>query len=129
MGDCDAERRACLEAVADQVTGSPFELRLDRVGHFQRPRVLWLGTESPPEALTAFHQALGRGLSEQCGVRRDRRPFHPHLTLGRKVARPRFAHLDDPLVWKVSEFCLVESVLTPGGAEYRVLRRWPLGHS
>jgi 2'-5' RNA ligase len=47
----------------------------------RRPRVVWVGVEAPPEL-----EALQRGIDKHAarvGYARDRRPFSPHITLGR----------------------------------------------
>jgi 2'-5' RNA ligase len=71
---------------------------------------------------------------EKLGFVREDRPFTPHLTLARfKIPRPQPAlqsHLErlgEPSLgsFKVSEFFLFESKLSPQGAEYRKLARFP----
>jgi 2'-5' RNA ligase len=75
---------------------------------------------------------------EKLGFAREARPFAPHLTLGRfKIPRPQpalealleqndEASLDVGLGgFEVSEFFLFESKLSPQGAEYRKVARFP----
>ena len=61
------------------------------------------------------------------------RPFHGHLTLGRvaKQARVDLRPLAGVLLqarWEVDAVCLVESRLSPKGARYEVLERFPLAN-
>lgn len=61
----------------------------------------------------------------------DDRPFAGHLTLARvaKGAKADLARLAGAGVeagWDVSDLCLVESRLSPAGARYEVLERFPL---
>jgi 2'-5' RNA ligase len=68
------------------------------------------------------------------GFAREDRPFTPHLTLARfKVPRPQPGlqtlveqHRDATMGhFEVSEFFLFESRLSPHGAEYRKVVRFP----
>ncbi len=124
LGGVDAETRDCLEQAAGEVVVPPFELTLDRFGYWPRPRVVWLGSNETPEPLSELVSELSR-VVEQCGLQPERRPYHPHLTLLRK-AKQAPAERAPELQWQVNEFVLAESASTPGGVEYRVLRRWPL---
>ncbi len=67
------------------------------------------------------------------GLPRERRPFHPHLTLGRFAGvhpNPRDVPPAGPLPIEedlvVEEFVLFRSHLGAGGARYEALRRFPL---
>ena len=125
LGSVTASTRVCVEHAADAVRVPPFAMSLDRVGHWPRPRVVWLGATETPGPLRALVVQLNRGL-EQCGLRPDSRPFQPHLTILRKVSRGPARTEVDPLQWRVELFTLVESTTFPSGAVYRVLRQWPL---
>jgi len=65
-------------------THRPFEFSIGTLGAFpelRRPRVIWIGVEAPDELL-----ALQRGINHtmaKLGYQRERRPYQPHLTLGR----------------------------------------------
>jgi len=126
LGATPADRQACFTAAAAGVQGEPFELVLDRFGHFPRPRVLWLGSSRPPAALVRLVEALGAALLP-CGFTPESRPFAPHVTLRRKARRLPALQPETPVVWPVHDFCLCESVSTPDGVQYRVLERWGLG--
>lgn len=125
LGGMTAPQRACAEAAADRVTGSAFELRMERIGHWPRPRVVWLAPPATPESLRDLVRQLNEGLTA-CGHRPDPRPYRAHLTLARKVAGYFPDRQVAPSLWSVKQFCLVQSVTHPAGAEYRILRRWPL---
>ncbi len=126
LGSLDVERRRSVERVADAVRVPAFELSIDRLGFWPRPGgILWLGTSEPPEALVRLATLLGEGISSS-GIEVDRRPFHAHLTLMRRVERAVRLDPPSPLCWPVADFVLCESVTDPGGARYRVLARWPL---
>ena len=124
LGMIATDTRDCLEQAAGEIVIRPFELTLDRFGYWSRPRVVWLGCSETPEPLSELVTELNR-LVEQCGLEPEQRPYQPHLTLLRKAKHPPSeAALE--FQWSVNDFVLAESVSTPGGVEYRVLRRWPL---
>ena len=110
----------------------------------RRPRVFWAGLAAPP----ALAELAGRveTAMEKLGFAREQRPFKPHLTLARfKVPRPQPAlqtllepeggagrdvsrpPAEPPLLgrFEVSDFFLYESKLSPLGAEYRKVARFP----
>lgn len=125
LGETARERRRAFEAAAESVAASPFDLTLDRLGYFHRPRVLWLGADTVPEHLAALHADLNALLAEQ-GFEPDRRPFKAHLTLARKMPPPGDLPAVSPIAWPVVDFCLVRSELDRRGARYAVIRRFPL---
>jgi len=117
--------RLCLEHAASEVQGQPFTLHLDRVGYFARRRILWLGPSETPLASADLAADLQRRLAP-CGYEPERRAFRPHITLMRKSRPPPEGLQPEPIDWRVEQFALVESVLSPAGAEYHVLRNFPL---
>ncbi len=125
LGSVDEHQQRCLEAMAATLHGEPFELVLDRFGFWPKPRILWLAPAHMPGALLRLVAALNRGI-QPCGFTPETRPYRPHVTLARKAA-----HGVDPwppaaIPWPVTSFSLVESVTASEGAQYRVLRTWPL---
>jgi RNA 2',3'-cyclic 3'-phosphodiesterase len=119
VGDDALERAAGVPPIAV----GPFELLLDRLGHFQEPRVLWLGPTDLPAALTALEQSLWEGLA-RAGFEREQRIYRPHLTLARRARA-----VDEtvaPVRWEASSLTLVESIPLPRGVHYEPLREWPL---
>lgn len=108
LGQVEDERLESLLTLGRQQRFESFELVLDRIGHWPRPRVLWVGPGEMPEPLARLHAALGEGLM-QLGFELDPRPFAPHVTLARKVARLPEGLAFSPLHWQVSEWALLES--------------------
>jgi 2'-5' RNA ligase len=115
----------CLEAGADRIVSRPFELQVDRVGYWPRPRIVWLGPTRIPEGLWSLVAAL-RGVLEECGLVPETRPYLPHITLARKANPGAVAGDFEPIPWSIRNFCLVESVTDPAGAKYLPLRSWEL---
>jgi len=126
LGTADAEQQACYCHSADAVRGRSFSLEMDRCGHFPRPQVVWLGPSHIPAALADLQQTLVIELARRCGYVPESRAFAPHITAWRKVRRFTTPAAVASTPWPVSEFVLAGSRTLPTGAEYTVLRRWPL---
>lgn len=114
----------------------PHVLRFQGLGCFprpQRPRVLWVGVVGDTRALALLQAGL-EAATVSLGFRREERAFHPHLTFGR-VRRPDPALcgllLSPPAAelgeMEVREVHLMQSWLSPRGARYTSLGRFPLG--
>jgi len=119
----DAKRAAALEA-ARASRGTAFELVVDRTGSFRRARVAWAGISRPPPALIVLQSDLGGALRDR-GLELDDRPFAPHLTLVRNVARAIPESAIEPVAWRVDQLTLVRS--ETGTGRYVVEERWALG--
>lgn len=117
--------RDCLEAAAGRIIASPFELAIDRVGYWSRPRIIWMGPSHTPAGLWVLVKALRRAL-DACGLTPETRPYQPHFTLARKAGRGLTVTETGPVPWSIRDFCLVESVTDPSGVRYQLLRRWAL---
>ena len=126
LGDVAVSRLAALEAVAQSVRGERFVLELDRVGSWRGNRILWAGCAQVPAAMPAMAEALAADL-RAAGFELEARAFNPHVTLVRNALRPLQSVEMAPLRWPVASFVLVASERDAGGANYRVLGRWPLG--
>ena len=121
-----ADPAALLPALA-AVCGRhrPLELRLAGSGDFGRGGPVWVGVEGDRTRLSS----LAGDVAQACrdlGVDVERRPYRPHLTVGRR-GRPdpaRLAAYAGPS-WTAAEVELVASRLGPP-VEHRVLERLPL---
>ena len=108
LGQVEAGRMDELLLLGDRMSVRSFELVLDQLGHFARPRVLWVGPASVPAELWNLHGDLAQGLRDG-GFAPESRPYQPHVTLARKVReRPEIADLP-PIRWLVRRWALVES--------------------
>lgn len=106
----------------------PVVVTLDRFGHWPKPRVFWLGASACPPELQMLAERLWDGM-EDLGLRREQRPFRPHVTLARKVTALPEVSEPDPLIWRASSFALIESVTEQQGARYTVAKEFSLGSS
>jgi 2'-5' RNA ligase len=125
-----------IEMLTDilQSTGSgvkQFELSVGGLGAYpkpHRPRVIWVGVEAPPELMNA--QRSVESEMARLGYAREKRPFKPHLTIGRvsrhstnqevrKIAGVLKSHTIGYLgSARVTAFHLYRSDLKPSGAVY-----------
>ena len=101
----------------------PFELTLDTLGYWARPRILWLSPSGQPDALGELERALWDGLAAQ-GFERERKVFMPHVTLSRR-ARAVNATVK-PVRWAAERLTLLESVPVDRGVRYEPIGDWPL---
>ena len=125
LGSTPQAQRHCYEQVAASMSVAPFELSLQHIGHWPKPRILWLGPDTQPDALLALVQSLNNGL-QACGYTPETRPYQAHMTLARKVSRSLSQARIEPIRWHVDHFALVASRTESTGVRYRVLETWPL---
>ncbi len=126
LGPVTAEQYPCVVQAAGTIQGMPFELTIDRVGYWSRPRILWCAPAGTPQPLQNLVAELQRELLS-CGFRPEKRPYSPHVTLARKSQPVEFRLLPEPLHWSAREFVLVASESGGEPPRYRILERWPLG--
>jgi RNA 2',3'-cyclic 3'-phosphodiesterase len=109
-----------------------FTMQLKGLGAFPSPpraRVVWIGTEEGKQDVCSLQSDAARAL-RSVGYQPERRPFSPHLTIGRlrfpddvsKAVTAPF--LSEPFA--VERVILFRSVLGPGGPAYSVLAEFPL---
>lgn len=118
---------------------SPFTLEFSTLGIFggrEGLRIMWVGVAGDVLRLEALVRDVNLALGV-VGFDPDRRPFRPHLTLGRvrdEVSTRRRAEIevetgkvDVPgITWRTSQISLMRSRLTPEGAMYDVVATFPL---
>jgi 2'-5' RNA ligase len=128
-GAVTAPVRDCLQAAAGNIRCPAFDLSIDHVGHWPRPRIFWVGPTHTPPALWSLAGQLRTALGD-CGLQTETRPYQPHITLARKISKATFiqhgATQIDPVRWSIRRFCLVESVTDPRAASYHILASWML---
>ena len=125
-------------AVAQEIRNQPpITLRPAGLGAFpsrRKPRVIWIGMEGEVQRLTRIQARVENAL-EPLGFVREKRPFQPHLTIGRVKDRRRLQALIDAMVtldmppfnsFDADEIILYKSDLRPTGAIYTKLHRMPL---
>jgi 2'-5' RNA ligase len=131
----EPEVEAVIESLASLGDFDKFSIEVRGLGFFpgpRRPRVFWVGIQAPAALNTLTGQV--EEVMETLGFAPEQRAFTPHLTLARfKTPRPQPAlerlaseRADLSLgKFEASEFFLFESKLSPHGAEYRKVARFP----
>jgi RNA 2',3'-cyclic 3'-phosphodiesterase len=135
LGETAVAQLPAISAALDEVgrqTG-PLALRLGPVDCFpncKRPRVIWVGLEGDLRALATLQQRVETALVP-LGWAAEKRPFQPHLTLGRvkdvgKLSRVSWTVEVERVEVAVTAVGLIESQLRPSGPVYTVRSKSPL---
>lgn len=128
VGSVAPGRIQLLEEIAGAVRAEPFELSLDRLGFWPQRGILWAGCRTPPEPLRRLAEMLVADLRAG-GFTIDHRSgsnLVPHITLARRARCGSLPRLETPILWRASEFALVETRLHPSAASYKTLDSYPL---
>jgi 2'-5' RNA ligase len=140
LGATEESAVPCLtEALAPAfaAAGGPLELRVSGAGTFPpaRPaRVAWVGIDGG-DPLLDLQRRVAEAAAGCPVLEPERRPFHPHVTLARP-RRPWNRRASEDLVrafeggvggpFPVIEGVLYRSELSPRGARYTAVERFPL---
>jgi 2'-5' RNA ligase len=134
IGNVDDERAARIaDAMRGDIVVRPFEVGFARTGVFPphgAPTVLWLGVGRGASETIEVQRHVADRL-EELGVERERRAYHPHLTLGRWRSsrasdRRRVVEAsrgDEVAQIDVSSVTLYRSHLSSQGSTYEALTR------
>jgi len=133
-GDRVESMKSALERISSRVY--PFPLTVSGMGAFpvrSDPRIIWAGVLEPSGTLEKVWGAL-EGEAAALGWERERRGFHPHVTIGRVKGNINLKQLASAVrnmqnsVWGEQEpkgVTLYHSHLGVGGAKYEVIRFFP----
>ncbi|MBX6362987.1 MAG: RNA 2',3'-cyclic phosphodiesterase [Gemmatimonadetes bacterium] len=140
LGEVPDRAVGVVEDVVRRVAASipPFHVGLGGIGAFpdlQRPRVVWMGVQAPPE-LGRLQARLEEEFARE-GFAREERPYSAHLTLGRTRPGAR-AHELRPLrelaslvdysgAIEARTVDVMRSRLSPAGARYERIAALRLG--
>ena len=135
LGEVSPELAAEIKKQLDELAKHQqrFELSINRVGAFPKieyPRVIWVGIEHGAESTIKLAQALEEKLLN-LGFLKEKRPFRPHLTLGRVRSSHNRQQLREllqsvavqPQTMSAQTIVLFKSTLTPQGALYGALHK------
>jgi 2'-5' RNA ligase len=139
LGGIEAARVAPLSLAASRAAAcvQPFALSIEGAGAFpsQGPaRVLWLGVKDANGDLARLQTSLEDAAAE-AGFPREKRPFHPHLTIAR-LRQPQGARRLSALhqergfasaPFRVAELLVIRSEPGPGGSRYTEISSHSLG--
>ncbi len=140
LGDVEVSRTDAInKALADIACRfPPFSMSFAGLGafpHSRNPRIVWVGLEYGADELIEIARQI-EGAMKKLGFPREKRPFRPHLTVGRvrRLEHPALMteSLEQCNVGKLGEFTvqrvsLIKSQLDPGGSIYTTLFEAPLG--
>jgi 2'-5' RNA ligase len=129
----DWVEEACRDAAS---VIRPFRASLTGLGVFPGPtraRVLWVGLKDREGSLSALAGALDDRLAKEFAP--EKRPFHAHLTVARFNPPHSLRDLIDDLQattvearpFNVRRLVLYRSHLSPRGARYEPIGKFPLG--
>jgi len=133
-----AEQLDRLNHALEEIAGDtpPFVVEVRGTGTFpnsERPQVVWVGLVSG--ALEELARRV-EAAAVRCGFRPERRPFSPHLTIGRVRHRRGWATVRHALTeaaerdfgtTRADSMVLYRSVLGPESSTYTELARYALG--
>jgi 2'-5' RNA ligase len=140
LGSVDEDTIGDIEEKVNVVVKgfSAFKTKLNAVGafpHWKRPRVIWIGLNGDIGRLSNLRNKLQEEL-KVLGFMPEKRPFRPHLTLGRfkgpidrdedmKWILDRYRDINSAL-YQLNELILYKSDLKPDGPVYTKMATWPL---
>ena len=139
LGDRGEEEVEGLHrALLDSVAGlAPFPMTVGGIGAFPsllNPKVIWLGVKGG-EKLADLQRRVEEALSD-IGIEKEKRPFHPHVTIGRVRHSGRKGAFNEVFeraqrveagAATVERIVLFSSTLSPSGARYSIVREAGLG--
>ena len=97
LGECNEKQAEATKAAMRAICFRPFAVSFERVGRFKRDGGdLWWAGLSASETLVALQSELADRLLA-AGLALEKRPYRPHITLGRRV-------VSDAIPWKIEPF-------------------------
>ena len=125
IGYVDELELKCINEVAETFDGEKIKFELDVVGKFKKASIVWLGSRSKCEPISALNNALCEKLT-LCGLKVGGKKFRVHITLARKADANILVPEFDSIEWCSNLFYLMESVQIPNGVEYKILKKYLL---
>jgi len=118
----------------------PFSISFSNMGIFpnpKKPRIIWLGVNSPP--ILGKFQSKIEALTSRHGIQIEKRPFSPHITLGRITNRLSMLNIENLILdmgsinvssidtVNISAIKIFKSDLKPDGPIYTAIHNIPFG--
>lgn len=143
IGEMPDERFSSLDEAMDQALTDfePFDLKVggtECFPNFKKPRVLGIGIGDQTMLLNRLQRSIEKEAS-RAGFSRDKRKFHPHLTMGRVRRRTRRDELEkisaamvenhevELGTEHVTQLSIIRSDLSSRGPKYTALSKKNLG--
>ncbi len=134
LGDVESSKiekiSKSIQYIADEF--SPFIMSLARIGAFpnsRKPSIIWAGVDEGAEKIVEIADRVESSM-EKLGFAREKRPFRPHLTIGRVRELKHPAVMAKSLEnneigeigrFRVEKLSLIKSQLDPSGSIYTTL--------
>ena len=127
LGQLDVRQQDTLLQLIDEMPDSvQFNITLNTVGYWPKPKALWLGCTSTAPNHTAIAKRL-TAIANSAGIAMLKRDYQAHLTLVRKCQQNPPAPILEPFFsWQAQDFHLYESLSTSQGVRYIIRKSWPL---
>lgn len=124
LGEVDESRLPLINAAMNEIQSRPFQLAFDGGGSFKRRGgdIYWIGIDDQG-CLHKIYQQLEEKLTRS-GFDLEKRPFKPHLTIGRQVIVPAdfdqkyFSQMIPPVKTDVNRISLMKSERIQGQLVY-----------
>ncbi|MFX0064420.1 MAG: RNA 2',3'-cyclic phosphodiesterase [Candidatus Hermodarchaeota archaeon] len=133
LGDTPEDKVSVINSALSAIQWIRFDLTLQGLGVFPKPsfpRVVWVGVSSGQQLIKDLAQKVDKALLKE-GFPKEKRPFSPHLTIGRfksknfsnKLLLQILNNFQDVEFGQLSiqEINLKKSTLTPKGPIYETL--------
>jgi 2'-5' RNA ligase len=132
LGEIKKPQLDSVSETVSEIKFNEFNMFVENVGVFpnlRRPSTIWAGISEGVTELTRIFREVDNKLSK-LGFERERRRFHPHITISRVRSGKNRDRLVEELMRisdyrfgedKVDKISLKKSVLTPNGPIYTTL--------
>ena len=122
--ECEFEE---LLMLADQIHADPIEMVFDQLGYWNKPEILWIGSDEASESIMNLAASLTK-IRRRMALHSETRKYRPHLTIARRCNIPPPMSVVKPhFVTYFDRFTLFESMSTKSGIRYRAIQEWMLG--
>ncbi|HTX23792.1 MAG TPA: RNA 2',3'-cyclic phosphodiesterase [Steroidobacteraceae bacterium] len=105
--------------------GAALDVSLDAIEYWPRSEILCAAASHASDEAAAFAETLKQALLSR-GFAPDLKPFRAHVTLARQVRGRPLERTLRAVMWRFTDFALVESHSRRGGSLYSVVASWPL---
>ncbi len=124
LGQVKEQQLEQLMVSAEQIQVNRFELNLDQLGFWSKPKILWIGPAEVPDEILQLVKLL-TSLRRRLGLQADKSEYIPHISIARRCEIPPPAGIIDP-EFKIhfDSFALFESTRTRSGMRYRPMQEW-----
>lgn len=118
LGEVANNQMEELCELASGVSAMPFDLTLDELGYWPKPRILWLGASAPPAPLLDLVRDLA-GIARRLRLPTDKRDFRAHVTIARNCQTPPPGSAIPPCITSsFASFTLFRASMTRSGMRY-----------